>query len=167
MSYPHSDGTVRIGTDSGRSEDKRWLFTRLACAATKVWAAEPGEAGDLLVRIIAYWTEMARIDRQFAGVRATARVVCTEFASPAVARSVYFGCEPGYRRSLAVRETVDFVRAVNRTGTGELVLFQPSRDGLDSLVAVVLKGHVLRVGARRSGPCTWRSVDAARRVCVG
>ena len=143
LSYPHSDGTIRIGPDTGRSEanrDKRWLFTRLACAATRIWAAEPSEADDLLVRIIVYWTEMVRIDRQFAGVRATARVVCSEFASPSIAKSVYFGCEPGYHSSLALHETIDFARAVGRTGTGELVLFQPSRDGLDSLIAVVLKG---------------------------
>ena len=140
MSYPHSDGTIRIGPDTERSEDKRWLFTRLACAATRIGPAESGEADELLARIIVYWTEMARIDRQFAGVRATARVICTEFASPAVARSVYFGCESGYRSSLAVRQTIDFARAVSRAGTRELVLFQPSRDGLDSLIAVVLKG---------------------------
>ena len=67
---------------------------------------------------------------QHEGVVATARTICDEFASPGVAHSLYFGCEPDQR---AAREaTVDFRKLVSRRGDGRLVLFQPARDGVVS-----------------------------------
>ena len=80
---------------------------------------------------------MAKIDRQYAGVRATASIICSDFAAPPVARTLYFGCEPGYL--LYVHDGLDFARLVSPHGPGTLVLFQPARDGLDNLVAVALK----------------------------
>ena len=57
------------------------------------------------------------------------------------ARTLYFGCEPGFAQaqaSGAVR--CDFEAAVSpRSPSGRLWLFQPARDGLDALVAVALK----------------------------
>ena len=131
MTYPQRDGTVRVGESR-----PVWLFTRIAEAALEVWGRKPGEGRDVLKRVIGYWDEIACIDRQYAGVRATARVLCTDFAAPAISRTLYFGFEPGYIGS--VSETLDFTRAVGPQG-GPLVVFQPTRDGLDVLVAMALK----------------------------
>ena len=66
-----------------------------------VWGATPGEGRDLLLRVRSYWSVLATIDRQYAGVIATARTACVEFASPALARTLYFGSEPGLRTAHA------------------------------------------------------------------
>ena len=60
-------------------------------------------------------------------------------AAPAIARTLYFGCEPGYAAGSTTSGGLDFRRLVARDGPGTLVLFQPARDGLDNLVAVALK----------------------------
>ena len=117
-----------------------WLFARVAHGARTVWGAEPGEGRDVLDRALGYWADMVDITSQFAGVRSSARVACSEVADPAISRTLYFGCEPGYaaaRASGAAR--CDFATAVSREGTGRLTLFQPARDGLDALVAMALK----------------------------
>ena len=74
---------------------------------------------------------------QYAGVRASASIICADFAAPAIASTLYFGCEPGYRAE--THNGLDFARLVSADGPGTLVLFQPARDGLDNLVAVALK----------------------------
>ena len=117
-----------------------WLFAKVAHGARDVWGAEPGEGRDVLDRALGYWADMVDIASQFAGVRSSARIACSEAAEPALSRTLYFGCEPGYAAagdSGAVQ--CDFVTAVSREGTGRLTLFQPSRDGLDALVAMALK----------------------------
>lgn len=118
----------------------KWLFARVAHGAREVWGAEPGEGRDVLDRALGYWADMVGISGQYAGVRSSARIACSEAAEPALSRTLYFGCEPGYaaaRDSGAVQ--CDFVTAVSREGTGRLALYQPARDGLDALVAMALK----------------------------
>ena len=133
--------------------EESWLFERLARSAMRVWGAEPGEGRDLLQRVCEYWRTQAGVDRQHQGVLGSARVACAEFASPQVARSLYFGCEPGWRD--AHSSAVDFATLVSREGDGRFVLYQPSRDTLDALVARALKAvffeAVLAEPARVSG----------------
>ena len=119
--------------------DPEWLFARVARRARAVWGAEPGEARDLLGRVIDYWLPMVAIDRQYAGVLATARGACAEFADPAVATTLYFGCEPGYAAAREAGTVRDFAKAVSRDGGGRVMVFQPALTGGDTLVARVLK----------------------------
>ena len=128
LNFPEPTGEI-----DGISPAEKWPFARVARATRSVWGEASGEGRDVLERLVGYWAPMAAIDRQFAGVRATARVVCSEFSSPAVSHTLRFGCEPGSRAGL------DFTRAVGRDSPGEIVLFQPARDHLDDLVAVALK----------------------------
>ena len=116
-----------------------WLLTRIARAALERLCPEPGEGRDLCGRIIDYWTPMVDADRQYAGVRATAAGVCSDFASPAVARALYFGCEPGYEAAREAGFDLDFARLAAPDAPGTMVLFQPARDGQDALVAIALK----------------------------
>ena len=115
----------------------RWLFVRIARCASSVWTS--GEARDIFDRVVHYWTPMVAIDRQFAGVLATARAACEEFAEPLVSRMLYFGCEPGYPVARACTAALDFPRLVSRDGDGDLVLFQPACGGVGSLLAMSLK----------------------------
>ena len=142
MSSPSSRGGMTFSLDDGqarREPPPEWLFTRLARAALSHLCTAPGEGRDLCGRIVDYWTPMVDIDRQYAGVRATATSVCTDFASPSIARSLYFGCEPGYRVAREGGRDLDFARLVAPHGPGTMVLFQPARDGQDALVAIALK----------------------------
>ena len=93
------------------------------------------EADDFLHRIRGYWAPLAAVERQHAGVVATARNACADLADPAVARNLYFGCEPGAPE----RASLDLAALVSRAGDGRLLVCQPERDGLDALLAVVLK----------------------------
>ena len=124
-------------SDSDQPPNDRWLFARLASALLAHPGAQPGEARDLLRRIVDYWSPMARSGMQYAGVRASASTVCADFAAAAIARTLYFGCEPGFREG--AREGLDFARLVSPHGPSTVVLFQPARDGLDNLVAIALK----------------------------
>ena len=116
-----------------------WLFARAARYAHAVWGREPGEGRDVLDRVAEYWEPMSRIPYQYAGVLATARTACSELADAALARRLYFGCEPGYAAARAAGEVLDFARAVSREGGGPLVLYQPALGGPDELVARALK----------------------------
>ena len=102
-----------------------------------MWGKAPGEGGDVIERVLSYWAPMVPIRPQFVGVLATARAACSDFAESHVARSVYFGCEPG-ARDVGTR-ACDFAEAVGPDGGARVLLFQPSRDGLDTLVTRVLK----------------------------
>ena len=116
-----------------------WLFARAARYARAVWGAAPGEGRDVLDRVAEYWAPMSRIERQYAGVLATARTACSALADAALARRLYFGCEPGYAAARAAGEVLDLARAVSREGGGPLVLYQPALHGPDELVARALK----------------------------
>ena len=134
------DGPALTRSESASgSFDGEWLFTRVARAALEHWGDEPGEGRDVLQRIIDYWDSISRTRGQYAGVRATARVVCADFAAPSIATSLYFGCEAGYFAASRTGDSVDFSRAVARDASGTLILFQPARDGLDALIAMALK----------------------------
>ena len=135
VQFPASDGTISFGTALPPS--KEWPLARIARLARAAWTDGPCEGRDVLDKVLGYWTPMARIDRQYAGVLATARVACSEFAGPA-STSLYFGCEPGYLGCDPGRR-LDFSRLVARDADGTLVLFQPPRGGTGSLVAKVLK----------------------------
>ena len=141
LMVPSETGGVVFSTDGGaqRQPDPVWLFARVAKAALGVLPEDHGEGRDLCNRVLGYWTPIANVDRQFAGVRASASCVCADFAAPAIARTLYFGCEPGYAAGSTTSGGLDFQRLVARDGPGTLVLFQPARDGLDNLVAVALK----------------------------
>ena len=132
------DGVVHVYSDRNDSySNSGWLFARIARALLHHQDDAPCEARDALRRVIEYWEPMSRIDRQYAGVRATASVVCADFAAPAISKTLYFGFEPGF-----VSETtngLDFAKLVSPQAPGTLVLFQPARDGLDNLIAVALK----------------------------
>ena len=97
---------------------------------------DPARVAISLQRVLGYWLPLAAIGPQHSGVVASARNACSELAAPALARTLYFGCEPG---TGGERTSLDFARLVSREGDGRLVLFQPARDGLDHLVAVALK----------------------------
>ena len=116
-----------------------WLFARAARYARAVWGDAPGEGRDVLDRVAEYWAPMSRIERQYAGVLATARTACSALADAAVARRLYFGCEPGYAAAREAGEVLDLARAVSREGGGPLVLYQPALHGPDELVARALK----------------------------
>ena len=79
------------------SRDPRWLFARIALAFLAHRGEEPGEARDVLRRVVDYWEPMVGVSNQYAGVRATASSICADFAAPVIARTLYFGCEFGYR----------------------------------------------------------------------
>ena len=130
--------TVSLPADE-ESASREWLFARAARRARVVWGREPGEGRDVLDRVAVYWEPMSRIPPQYAGVLATARIACSELADAALARRLYFGCEPGYAAARAAGEVLDFARAVSREGGGPLVLYQPALHGSDALVARALK----------------------------
>ena len=137
---PSRPGAFSIRPDgtTAPADPGRWLFARIAHAALHHLDTLSDEGRDLLGHVCTYWASMSEAERQFAGVRASAATVCAELAAPVAARSLYFGCEPGVR---ATRASVDLARAVAPHGdaAGPLVLFQPARDGADTLVAVALK----------------------------
>ena len=130
--------TVSLPADE-ESASREWLFARAARRARVVWGGTPGEGRDVLDRVAEYWEPMSRIPYQYAGVLATARIACSELADAALARRLYFGCEPGYAAAREAGEVLDFARAVSREGGGPLVLYQPALHGSDALVARALK----------------------------
>ena len=135
MARPDEGTSFTVSGDS--SQSVKWLFARIASQLLAHIGEEPVEARDLLRRVVDYWSPMSRTHGQYAGVRATASVICADFAAPAIASTLYFGCEPGFRAE--THNGLDFAHLVSADGPGTLVLFQPARDGLDNLVAVALK----------------------------
>ena len=139
VSLPLPSDNPWVLSASSSVPDPEWLFARVARRALAVWGAEPGEARDLLARVVDYWLPMTDIDRQYAGVLATARSACAEFADPAVAATLYFGCEPGYAAARDAGMVRDFSQAVGRDGGGRVMVFQPALTGGGPLVAKALK----------------------------
>ena len=118
--------------------DPPWLFGIAVGGAASQWGTEPGEARDLIDRVKGYWRPMAReVPWQFAGVLSSARVACSALAEPGLATVIYFGCEPGAAGTGGLAR--ELARAVSRDAPGRVLLYQPSRSGLDSLVGKVLK----------------------------
>ena len=108
-----------LDEDAG-PEAQRWLFAALARLAMPVWGAAAGEGRDLLERIGAYWCAQAQTRRQYTGVLSTARTACAELASPRLATTLYFGCEPGWRAA-ARAHVVDFARLASPGADGRLL----------------------------------------------
>ena len=136
---PPRRSTVLVSGDDAQSPAVGWLFARVAQAALASVCREPGEGWDLCERVLGYWSAMVEVGRQYAGVRAVASVICSDFATPSIAFTLYLGCEPGYRAAREDGNGIDFARLVAADGPGTLVLFEPARDGLDALIAVSLK----------------------------
>ena len=128
-----------VSLDDAPESNLEWLFARVARRALPVWGADPGEGRDILSRVLDYWLPMVAIERQYAGVLATARGGCAEFADPGVATTLYFGCEPGYVAAREAGAVRDFAQAVGRDGGGRLMVFQPALTGGGTLVAKALK----------------------------
>ena len=116
-----------------------WFIARLCRAAREALGDQLSPEGrDLFARLEDYWPAMLGISGQFAGVRAVAASICSDYCHPAIRNTLYFGCEPGH---VERANGLDFSWAVASRGNGPLVLFQPARDGLDILVAVALKAR--------------------------
>ena len=114
LTAPMPDGhTVPLPGEAGPPPHE-WPFARAARCARAVWGDGPGEGRDVLDRVAVYWEPMSRIDRQYAGVLATARTACSALADATLARRLYFGCEPGYAAACEAGEVLDFARAVSR-----------------------------------------------------
>ena len=117
-----------------------WFFAEVATRVEWVWRSLSAEGTEVVQRIQNSWRATALksgSQGQHEGVVAVARTICDEFASPGVAHSLYFGCEPG--RRVAQEDTFDFRELMARQGGGRLVLFHPARNGVDDLIALVLK----------------------------
>ena len=138
MVAPSTGGTTTFPAEEGPSP-REWLFARAARCARAVWGQAPGEGRDVLDRVAGYWDPISRISAQYAGVLATACTACAALADAAVARRLYFGCEPGWDAARRAGLALDFARAVSRAGDGPLVLYQPALNGPDELVARALK----------------------------
>ena len=131
--------TIVLGADAERVPE-RWLFARVAGPAMGVWGADGGEGREVLERICGYWADQSRVDKQYAGVWSSARIVCADLAQRVLARSLYTGCEPGYAQAGASHR-YDAAHEVSRYGSGRVTVFQPARDALEALLAKVLKAQ--------------------------
>ena len=136
-SWALGSALMQSPSDELAEVEERLLLARLARCASSAWPC--GEARDVLDRVLHYWTPMAAIDRQYAGVLATARAACEELAEPSVCTALYFGIEAGYHAARPCVEAPDFARLVSRGGDGSLLVYQPSRGLTGALVAMTLK----------------------------
>ena len=127
--------TPSVFDDPPVPSENRWLFARIAERAQSMW--REGEGRDVLDRVLHYWQPMVNIQAQYAGVLASARATCSEMAASGIATTLYFGCEPCARD--AGIGSLDFTRAVGVPCDGRVLLFQPARDRLDTLVTRALK----------------------------
>ena len=118
-------------------DDPPWRFGTAVRVASSVWRNGQGEAPDVIDRVLRYWHPMRCLRAQFGAIVASARAACGAIAEPGLARTIYFGCEPAAPGSDAIGR--DFARAVSRDAPGQLLLFQPSRSGTDTLVGKIVK----------------------------
>ena len=93
--------------DDDAPRPQRWLLARIAAGVLDDWDELCGEGREVLERIGAYWDRIARTEGQYPGTLAAARSACSEFAAPAIARSLYFGFEPGYAEARDEGATLD------------------------------------------------------------
>ena len=119
-----------------------WRFGRVVRAAASVWGRAPGEARDVVERVLSYWMEHALGRALFTTLVASARAACGAIADTA-ATSLYFGCEPGAAGADALAE--DLACAVRTDAPGPLLVYQPSRSGHDTLVGKAVKGLFFEV----------------------
>ena len=119
---------------------RNWLFT-----SSEVGAQRVGIIQSLLVtrevlgRVGTYWNRIAATEPQWVGTLGAARGACAELAAPAIARSLYFGFEPGFRAARDAGEQLDLATLVAPAAVPAIVLFQPTREGPDTLFAIAIK----------------------------
>ena len=150
-----SDGPFDVHIVSESST--HWLFAQVARRARKIWGGGPGDAPEVLDRILGYWTPIFAIAPQFAGSWGVARALCSDFAHDALASTLYFGCEPGYAKAHSAGRVLHLPGLVGRGASGSLLLFQPSNTGSDDLLGVALKASFFEAvladpDRRRGGP---------------
>ena len=138
---PTSSSSFTVSGDGVSKQEPRWLFATLACDASEHLCQGSSEGRDLCMRVVGYWLSLVLARDQYAGVRATARTICQDFAGASIARALYFGFEAGYAAARSTGDGLHFERLVAADSPVEsnLVLFQPARDDQDRLVAVCLK----------------------------
>lgn len=159
-------------------DDAPWLWAQIASAARPVFGAEPGEARDLCDRVCAYWRKSSEVQGQHMAVLASARNAASDFADPSVARTIYFGCDPAL--PLVEGTRVDFASLVAcgpyADSAPRFVLYQPDRQGGDSLVAACLKARYFeqlfldadRQSGRADLPlCVYAADEAHRYLSTG
>ena len=127
------------GDDDGPPQRKEWLLARIADAALAMGDDMASETREVLGRVVTYWNRTAAIEPQWVGTLGSARGACAELAAPAIARSLYFGFEPGFRAARDAGEQLDFATLVAPAAAPAIVLFQPAREGPDTLFAIALK----------------------------
>ena len=127
---------VRDGSDSPFGDMPDWRFGRVARAARSLWVAK-GEATDIVRQILEYWMPLTETSAQFRTIVASARAACGAAAEPALARTVYFGCEPG---ASSAYETGDAIgRAAGTDPDGPVLVYQPCDAASDVFLAKVIK----------------------------
>ena len=130
---------VPLGGDDEPPRANEWLLARIADAALGIESGIASEAREVLGRIGTYWNRIAATETQWVGTLGAARSACAELAAPAIARSLYFGFEPGFRTARDAGEQLDFATLVAPAAVPAIVLFQPAREGPDTLFAIALK----------------------------
>ena len=130
---------VPLGGDDGPPQRKEWLLARIADAALGMGDDMASETREVLGRVGTYWNRIAATEPQWVGTLGAARGACAELAAPAIARSLYFGFEPGFRAARDAGEQLDFATLVAPAAVPAIVLFQPAREGPDTLFAIALK----------------------------
>ena len=134
------ESVVPLGLDDDEPpRPSEWLLARIADAALGMEGAIASETCEVLGRVGTYWNRIAAIEPQWVGTLGAARGACAEFAAPAIARSLYFGFEPGFRTARDAGERLDLATLVARDAAPFIMLFQPSREGPDTLFAIALK----------------------------
>ena len=118
-----------------------------AAAASHLRTRMPsGETGDALDAIVDYWHAMADQEYvgQYTGAFGHARTCFYAFADAVPARSLYFGCEPGFRAAIdhysSNVSVLDFAASVDSNCGRAIYVFQPALNSAeDSLVAKAMK----------------------------
>ena len=159
---------VRDGSDSPFGDMPDWRFGRVARAARSLWVAK-GEATDIVRQVLEYWIPLTETGAQFRTIVASARAACGAAAEPALARTVYFGCEPG---ASSAYETGDAIgRAAGTDLDGPVLVYQPSDAASDVFLAKVIKAlffesaaaHPERVRGGAELPLACYVADEAHR----
>ena len=127
------------GDDDGPPQRKEWLLARIADAALGMGDDMASETREVLGRVRTYWNRIAATEPQWVGTLGAARGACAELAAPAIARSLYFGFEPGFRTARDAGAQLDLATLVAPAAVPAIVLFQPAREGPDTLFAIAMK----------------------------
>ena len=159
---------VRDGSDSPFGDMPDWRFGRVARAARSLWVAK-GEATDIVRQILEYWMPLTETSAQFRTIVASARAACGAAAEPALARTVYFGCEPGASYAYETGDAIG--RAAGTDPDGPVLVYQPCDAASDVFLAKVIKAlfferasaHPERVRGGAELPLACYVADEAHR----